>query len=82
MKHAFKMLLGCGLALFAVFLLPALGAGDGVTFGVFFILMIACHLFMGHGGHGDGHGGGHGAHQTGQPGGSVSSPGDEEADRE
>lgn len=75
MKHALRMLLGCGLALLAVFLLPAIGASNGVTLAVFFILMIACHLFMGHGGHG-GH---HGAHQ---PGGSAAGSSHEESDHE
>ncbi len=49
------MLLGCGLAFLAVFLLPALGASNGLTSAVFIILMIGCHLFMGHGGHGGDH---------------------------
>ena len=69
------MLLGCGLALLAVFLLPAIGASNGVTLSVFFILMIACQLFMGHGSHG----GRHGAHQ---PGSSTASSGHEEGDHE
>lgn len=45
------MLIGCGLSLLAVFLLPALGVSVGWTFVIFFVLMIGCHLFMGHGGH-------------------------------
>lgn len=69
------MLLGCGLALLAVFLLPAIGASNGVTLLVFFILMIACHLFMGHGSHGGDHGARH-------SGGSAASPGHEEGDHE
>lgn len=51
MKHGLHMLVGCGLSLLAVFLLPALGVSSGVTLAIFFFLMIGCHLFMGHGGH-------------------------------
>ncbi len=47
------MLIGCGLALLLVFLLPALGVSSGVTLAIFFVLMIGCHLFMGHGSHGE-----------------------------
>ncbi len=30
----------------AIILLPALGAGPGLTFTLFVVLMFACHLFM------------------------------------
>ncbi|MEO8043860.1 MAG: hypothetical protein ABI674_03055 [Spartobacteria bacterium] len=36
----------------SVFILPALGVGNGVTLAIFVVLMIGCHLFMGHAGHG------------------------------
>ncbi len=51
MKHGLHMLIGCGLSLLAIFLLPALGVSMGWTLAIFFILMIGCHLFMAHGGH-------------------------------
>ncbi|MEO8043873.1 MAG: hypothetical protein ABI674_03120 [Spartobacteria bacterium] len=51
MKDALKMVGGCVLAFLAVFLLPALGASNGVTLTIFVVLMIGCHFFMGHGGH-------------------------------
>ncbi|MBA2434492.1 MAG: DUF2933 domain-containing protein [Chthoniobacterales bacterium] len=52
MKSGLKMVGGCVLAFLAVFLLPALGASNNVTLIIFAVLMIGCHLFMGHGGHG------------------------------
>ena len=51
MKDALKMVGGCVLAFLAVFLLPALGASNGLTLTIFVVLMIGCHLFMGHHGH-------------------------------
>ena len=51
MKDALKMVGGCVLAFLAVFLLPALGASNGLTLTIFVVLMISCHLFMGHDGH-------------------------------
>lgn len=53
MKHALQMLIGCGLAFFLAFLLPALGVSGNISLLIFFLLMIGCHLFMGHGGHGE-----------------------------
>lgn len=51
MKHLLHHLLGCGLPILLLFLLPAFGVSAGVTFTLFFVLMFACHLFMmrGHG---------------------------------
>lgn len=49
MKHGLMMLIGCGGTLVLLFLLPALGVSLGVTFVVAIALMLACHLFMGHG---------------------------------
>ena len=51
MKDGLKMVGGCVLAFLAVFLLPALGASNGLTLTIFVVLMIGCHLFMGHGEH-------------------------------
>jgi hypothetical protein len=52
MKHALMMLGGCVLPFLLVFILPAFGVSSGVTTFVFIVLMLGCHLFMGHGGHG------------------------------
>jgi 4-hydroxybenzoate polyprenyltransferase len=53
MKHALGMLIGCGLAFLLAFLLPAVGVRGNVSLLIFFLLMISCHLFIGHDGHGD-----------------------------
>jgi hypothetical protein len=55
MKHSLLHLLGCALPILLLFLLPALGVGSGVTFTVFIVLMLGCHLFM-MGGHSHGPG--------------------------
>jgi hypothetical protein len=52
MKHALKMLGGCILPFLLIFILPALGVSNGVTVVIFIVLMLGCHLFMGHGCHG------------------------------
>ena len=52
MKHALGMLVGCGSAFLVVFLLPLFGVSGNVALMVSFILMVVCHLFMGHGTHG------------------------------
>ena len=44
MKHLLIMLLGCGLPILLIFLLPALGVSEGVTLAVFLVLMLFCHL--------------------------------------
>jgi thiol:disulfide interchange protein len=46
MSHAVKMALGCVLPMVAIFLLPLLGVGEGISLFVFVVLMFACHLFM------------------------------------
>ncbi len=51
MKHALRMLLGCGLAFLLAFLLPALGVNGTVSLMIFFALMVGCHLLMGSGMH-------------------------------
>ncbi len=55
-NHILKMLLGCGGAFLLLFLLPVLGFGQGTTFVVFIVAMLACHIFMmgghAHGDHG------------------------------
>jgi hypothetical protein len=51
MKHALGMVIGCGLAFLAVFLLPALGVSGNVALVISLGLMVGCHLFMGHGTH-------------------------------
>ena len=44
MKHNLLMIVGCGLPLLLIFLLPALGMGTGWAFAVAFVAMVACHL--------------------------------------
>ncbi|MCB1086309.1 MAG: hypothetical protein KDM63_04640 [Verrucomicrobiae bacterium] len=44
MKHFLLMLLGCGLPLLLIFLLPAFGVSEGVTLAIFLVLMLGCHL--------------------------------------
>ncbi|MBI2217702.1 MAG: DUF2933 domain-containing protein [Candidatus Rokubacteria bacterium] len=53
------LLIGGGLVLLALFVLPDLGIPAGQVF--VFLLVLLCplmHFFMGHGSHGHGHGGG------------------------
>lgn len=52
MKHALGMLIGCGLAFLIVFLLPLFGISGNAALVIFLILMVSCHLFMGHVTHG------------------------------
>lgn len=62
MKHGYLHVIGCLLPIALIFLLPALGVSQGVTFTVFIVLMFACHIFMmgshGHGSHKGDHGSG------------------------
>lgn len=44
MKHALMMVLGCGIPLLLIFLLPLFGVSSSVTFSIFIILMVACHV--------------------------------------
>lgn len=45
MSYALRMLVGCLLPFMLIFLLPLLGAGEGLTLLVFIVLMFGCHLF-------------------------------------
>ncbi|MEI9897905.1 MAG: hypothetical protein WDN28_29625 [Chthoniobacter sp.] len=47
MKNVLQMLVGCGLPMLLLFILPALGVSNGVTVVVFIVLMLGCHLLMG-----------------------------------
>jgi len=52
MKHKHSnlwMAIGCILPFLLLFLLPALGVSNGVTYILFGVLMVGCHLLMGHG---------------------------------
>lgn len=51
MKHLLMMLIGCILPFLLIFILPALGVSNDVALVIFVLLMLGCHLFMGHGGH-------------------------------
>ena len=44
MKHILMMVVGCGLALLLIFLLPALGLGSGWVLAIAFGAMMLCHL--------------------------------------
>lgn len=46
MKHLLMMVIGCGLALLLIFLLPALGLGTGWVLAVAFLAMMLCHLML------------------------------------
>ena len=52
MKHAIMMLIGCVLPFLLIFILPALGVSNDVMLVIFIVLMLGCHLFMGHASHG------------------------------
>ena len=56
MKDLFHHLLGRGLPLLLLFLLPVFGGSTGVTFTLFLVLMFGAHLLMrgGQGERGDG----------------------------
>ncbi len=59
MKHNLMMIIGCGLPLLLIFLLPAIGMGIGWVLAVAFGAMLICHLMHlgmhNHGGKGDKH---------------------------
>ena len=57
MKHGFWMVVGCGLPLLVILLLPVFGMGETAKTVVLLALMLLCPLmmFFGHGRHG-GHG--------------------------
>lgn len=46
MKHLVHMLIGCGLPMLLIFILPHFGISEGVTLGVFIVLILGCHLLM------------------------------------
>lgn len=46
MKHFLHMLIGCGLPMLLIFVLPYFGVSEGVTLTVFMVLMLGCHLLM------------------------------------
>ena len=59
MKHFLHMLIGCGLPMLLIFVLPLFGVSEGVTLTIFIVLMLGCHLMMMRGHMGD-----HSDHQT------------------
>ncbi|MEZ6100657.1 MAG: hypothetical protein R3E01_16940 [Pirellulaceae bacterium] len=46
MKHFLHMLIGCGLPMLLIFVLPLFGVSEGITMTVFIVLMLGCHLLM------------------------------------
>ena len=46
MKHFLHMLIGCGLPILLIFVLPLFGVSEGVTLTIFIMLMFGCHLLM------------------------------------
>ncbi|MEZ6080398.1 MAG: hypothetical protein R3C56_33415 [Pirellulaceae bacterium] len=46
MKHFLHMLIGCGLPLALIFVLPLFGVSEGITMMTFIVLMLGCHLLM------------------------------------
>ncbi len=51
-NHALWMVIGCGVPLLLIFILPALGVGSGFTLFLVVILMFGGHLIMMGGHHG------------------------------
>lgn len=45
-NHYVRMLLGCVLPMALIFVLPLFGVSEGISFTVFLVLMLACHLLM------------------------------------
>ena len=52
MTHVIMMLIDCVLPFLLIFILPALGVSNDVMLIIFIVLMLGCHLFMGHASHG------------------------------
>lgn len=52
MNHSIKMIIGCMVPFLLLFLLPQFGVTDGLTFLLFAMFMLACHLVMTGVGHG------------------------------
>lgn len=46
MKHFLHMLVGCGLPILLIFVLPLFGVSEGISLAVFMVLMLGCHLLM------------------------------------
>ena len=46
MKYSLHMLIGCGLPILLIFVLPLFGISEGVTLTGFIVLMLGCHLLM------------------------------------
>ena len=46
MKHFLHMLIGCGLPMLLIFVLPLFGVSEAITMTVFIVLMLGCHLLM------------------------------------
>ena len=46
MKHFLHKVIGCGLPMLLIFVLPLFGVSEGVTLTVFIVLMLGCHLLM------------------------------------
>ena len=66
MKHFLHMLIGCGLPMLLIFVLPLFSVSEGVTLTIFVVLMLGCHLLMmrGHmGDHSDHHTNEHKEHE-------------------
>lgn len=43
-NHALMMLIGCGLPMLLLFILPGFGVSREVTVVIFMVLMMGCHL--------------------------------------
>ena len=46
MRNFLHMLIGCGLPMLLIFVLPLFGVGEGVTLTIFIVMMFGCHLLM------------------------------------
>ena len=54
-NHGLWMVIGCGLPLLLIFILPALGVRNSLSLLIFIALMFGCHLLMMRGHHGKQH---------------------------
>jgi len=54
-RHALHMLIGCGLPLILILVLPRFGVSNNTTLVLAIALMIGFHLFMGKGHKGNDH---------------------------
>lgn len=45
-KHSIRMIIGCTVPLFLIFLLPVIGVSKNISIFIFIVLMFGCHFLM------------------------------------